>query len=90
VLVLASGALAFGVRVDHLDRFARIPSVHVIRAAKVAEEGVDVAAHMRVMRQAIKVHHEVASYFDRLQAPTRCAPIEGSSFDAHLEISFSY
>jgi uncharacterized membrane protein YjgN (DUF898 family) len=28
----------------------------------------------------------VASYFDRLQAPTRGAPIEGSSFGAHLEI----
>jgi hypothetical protein len=31
----------------------------------------------------------VASYFDYLQAPTRWAPIEGSSFDAHLEIYFS-
>jgi hypothetical protein len=26
----------------------------------------------------------------RIQAPTRCAPIEGSAFDAHLEIYFSY
>jgi hypothetical protein len=25
-----------------------------------------------------------------LQAPTRSAPVEGSSFDAHLEIYFSY
>jgi hypothetical protein len=32
----------------------------------------------------------VASYFDHLQAPTRCAPILGSSSDAHLEIYFSY
>jgi hypothetical protein len=24
--------------------------------------------------------------FDHLQAPTRCAPIEGSFFDAHLEM----
>jgi hypothetical protein len=32
----------------------------------------------------------VASYFDHLQAPTHCAPILGSSSDAHLEIYFSY
>ena len=28
----------------------------------------------------------VASYFDHLQAPTRCAAISGSSVDAHFEI----
>jgi hypothetical protein len=32
----------------------------------------------------------VTSYFDHQQAPTRCAPILGSSSDAHLEIYFSY
>jgi hypothetical protein len=31
----------------------------------------------------------VTSYFDHQQAPTRCAPIEGSSFDAHFEVCFS-
>jgi hypothetical protein len=28
----------------------------------------------------------VASYFDHLQAHTRCAPTEGSYIDAHLEV----
>jgi hypothetical protein len=32
----------------------------------------------------------VASYFDHLQIPTRCAPTEGSSFNAHLEVYLSY
>ena len=41
------------------------------------------AVVMSAVRAAV-----AASYFDHLQASTRCAPIEGSSFAAHLEIYF--
>jgi hypothetical protein len=43
-----------------------------------------------IFTSALRKQCVVASYFDRLLAPTRCAPIEGTPFDAHLEIYVSY